>query len=343
MRRYIVMVATLSFFAASPAWAQEELLTQCAQVQVTDNSAVADAPGDVRDQFRFLCAQVVNAVTNVQPSIGMAFNGGNPVLGTGSTIGKRILGLPRVSVTARANFAFADVPNLQQFANEVTQNQQTLEAMETFGLPAVALQGDVAIGVFNGIKLAPMIGGFGAVDLLGSVAFIPKVKEIEDKLGLDEAIINAGGGVRIGIIKQGILVPGVSVSGVYRRMGEVQFGEVDAPRSDPGEFASNLSTLSLRVVASKGILFLDFAAGAGYDKYSSDLSFDWQLRCETNSCTSANAGQPIVLRPSKTAGGTPAPIEGELETAAWNVFGDVALNFLMLNIVGELGYQKSTD
>ncbi|MBI4408216.1 MAG: hypothetical protein HY561_00825, partial [Gemmatimonadetes bacterium] len=105
----------------------------------------------------------------------------------------------------------------------------------------------------------------------------------------------------------------------------------------------NLSTLSLRAVASKGILFLDFAVGAGYDKYSSDLSFDWQLRCQTNSCRAATGGtSDLILRPSKD-GITAAPVEGELETAAWNVFGDVALNFLMLNIVGELGYQKSTD
>lgn len=323
MRRYVVALALVGLCAV-PARAQDALLRSCAQQ--LSGAQYTQVPQSYKDQFRTLCAQAVHSISNVQPSVGIAFSGGNPVLGTGSTLGKRLRILPRVSVTGRANVAFTELPDLFNYSAVMTGNDQALEAMETLGVPIGSLQGDVALGVFNGISLAPMIGGVGAIDLLGSVAYLPVI----DEVGLTEAIMNIGVGARVGLLKQGLLVPGVSVSGMYRRMGEVGFGDLNA--DDPAEFDTNLETLSLRAVASKGILMVDIALGAGYDTYASDLGLGWRLRCETNECTQSDPnGIEIDGR-----------IDGELSTAAWNVFGDVALNLLMLNVIGEVGYQKAT-
>ena len=323
MRRYIIALALL-VLSATPARAQEELLQSCARAAPSQS-----VPEPVGDQFRFLCAQVVHAVGNVQPSVGIAFSGGNPVLGTGSTLGRRMGVFPRISVSARANVALADVPDLfDGYSAQLGDGAERLGAVQAVGAPVASIQGDIAIGLFNGLSLGPAVGGFGAVDLLGSVAFVPRFEEA----GLTDAITNIGAGARIGLLQQGLIAPGISVSAMYRRMGEVSFGDVSA--GDPGAFSSDLRTLSLRGVVSKGILLFDLAVGAGYDRYTSDMQLDWLLTCATSECLSANGGSAVTLR---------GDIAGEMTTAAWNVFGNFSLNLLMLHLVGEVGYQKSME
>lgn len=319
MRRRIVGALVLLLFAWSPARAQQELLDSCTE---------SAAAGELAGQFELLCAQVVNSITDLQPSIGMAFSGGNPVLGTGSTIGMRMGSIPHVSVTARANATLVDLPDV--FASGVgfvDDTNPTLGALETVGFPIGAVQGDIAIGLFNGVDVGPMVGGIGAIDLLGSVAYVPKF----DEAGLKENIMNFGAGARVGLLKQGLVAPGISLSGMYRRMGTVEFGDRDA--GDPADFSTNLSTLSTRAVISKGIVMVDLAVGAGYDMYTSDVAFGWRLQCETTDCLAATGDRRVF----------DGDAQGELSTSAWNVFGNVALNVLVLNIVGEVGYQKAID
>lgn len=315
MRRSFLAFA-LIFISAVPAWAQDELLRSC----VGQADALTGVPASIKGQYGFMCAQVTNAFTNVQPSVGIAFSGGNPVLGTGTTIGTRLGLIPRVSVTARANVAFADVPDVLKYSASIS-DEGRLGPMDKLGVPVASVQGDVAIGLFNGLSLGPLVSGLGSVDLLGSVAILPEISDV----GLGAAVTNLGIGARVGILRQGILMPGLSVSGMYRRMSDVSFGDVAA--GDPAQISANLETLSLRAVMSKGLLAFDFAVGAGYDRYTSDLGLDWIMIYESG-------GESIPLN---------GRIDGELTTAAWNVFGDVALNLLFLNLVGEIGYQKATD
>lgn len=331
MKRSLAVLAMLGLSAA-PAAAQDDLLTSCANA-VPRTAAGQSLPNSVvsavESQFGYLCAQAVNALTTIQPSVGVAFSGGNPVLGTGTTIGKRLGVLPRVSVTARANLALADLPDLFRggYANLITESQPELGVAPTLGVPIGSLQGDVVIGLFDGISPAPMLGGIGSIDLLGSVSFLPQV----DQVGLSKAITNIGAGARVGLLRQGLVVPGISVSAMYRMMDELTFGSLED--GDPGEFSTDLRALSLRAVVSKGILAFDFAVGAGYDRYSSDISLGWQLRCEIQECLDHQAGGVDLV----------GRFDGTLTTAAWNVFGDVALDLLLLSIVGEVGYQKAVD
>jgi hypothetical protein len=278
--------------------------------------------GQVVTQFNRMCAQVVNSFATMQPGVGIAFSGGNPVLGTGSTLGTRLGLMPRVSASIRANLALAEMPQLFDKYSAVIDESGALKPMPRAGIPLGSLQADLSIGVFNGLAF-----GFGAVDLLGSVSFVPKVTD----LGLSESITNLGGGARIGILKQGLLMPGVSVSGMYRKMGEIGFGDL---ATHPGAFSSDMTNLSLRGVASKGFLILDLAVGAGYDRYSSDLILGWKVDCATNECTSANSGQTLTLE---------RQLEGALNTTAWNLFANAGIDLFLLKIVGEVGYQKTTD
>lgn len=324
MKRVLTSVLALGLLA-SPASAQENLLSSCTTLTV-QYSPVAPpfGQGDVQEQLQVLCGHVVNAMTNLQPTIGIGFTGGNHVLGTATTIGRRLGLFPRISVTARANGALAEVPNLLDGFNATMSGEGEIPPMETSQLPLGSLQGDVALGLFNGLSVGP-VGGLGALDLLGSVSLIPALEET----GLADHIINWGAGARLGILKQGLVMPGVSVSGMYRNMAEVSFGDVAG--GDPAEFSTDLSTLSLRAAVSKGLLAFDFAAGGGYDIYTSDVAFDFEVTCPATRC-----GTPTTASPSQ-------PVAGELQTAAWNVFANAGLSLLIVNVIGELGYQKATE
>jgi hypothetical protein len=309
---------------AGPVRAQDALLESCAGVTIV--SPQGQVPSEVQDQFRYLCGQVVTVITTLQPTVGVAFSGGAHTLGTATTIGRR-LGLPRVSVTARVNGALVDAPDLLDGYLPRFDENDRLTPMGTTRLPVIALQGDVVLGLLNGVSVGPVAGGMGAVDLLGSLSFIPAV----DAVGLSESILNVGVGARLGILRQGLILPGVSVSAMYRTMlGDVTFGELgpDPNTGDPAEFAAGLSTWSFRGGVSKGILALDLAAGAGWDIYTSDVSFDWRLRCPPEVCD-----QERVVA---TDGG----VSGRLRTSAWNVFGNVGVNLLLLRLVAEVGYQQ---
>lgn len=326
MKRIAMFAVALSLAASPAAAQQDELLAECGGVSAVATPVIpGGVPAQITEQFQFLCGQVVNALTNVQPAFGIAFSGGAHTLGTSTTIGRRLGLFPRVSVTARFNAALADIPNLLDgFDNTLSGGE--LGPMGTVMIPVGSLQGDVVVGLLNGASFGPAVGGVGAVDLLGSVSYVPIVEQV----GLTEEIINVGAGARIGILKQGLLMPGISVSGMYRTMlGDVAFGSV--VDGDPAEFTTNLSTISLRAGISKGLLMFDVNAGAGYDIYSSDVAFDWQLVCPAAEC-----GQDVTL---STADG----VSGELKTAAWNVHANVGLSILLLNIVGEVGYQKATE
>lgn len=336
MKRLVTFAIAFAI-AAAPAQAQQDLLNACSPANLTivaNPSVPGGVPSGVQDQFAFLCGQVASTLSNVQPSVGIAFSGGAHTLGSYSTIGRRLGLLPRISVTARVNGAFADVPDILggDFAPTVTDGG-TVAGMPTAGIPVMSVQGDVVIGLFNGFSFGPAVGGVGAVDLLGSLSVIPSIQQVEDAIGLDESILNYGIGARVGILQQGLVMPGVAFSAMYRNMGEVTFGDMDNPA--PAAFATDLSVISLRAGISKGFLMLDLAAGAGYDIYSSDTRFNWNLtyECPASRCGTA---QTVALQPEN-------PVAGELETAAWNLHANVGLNIVLLNVVGEVGYQKATD
>ena len=329
MKRLLLSALILTF-APAPATAQEDLLAACGTVQATASPPMpGGVPTEVNEQFQFLCGQVVNALANVQPTIGIAFSGGAHTLGTSTTIGRRLGFAPRVSVTARFNAGIADLPDLLDGFDPTLGSDGQVPAMGTGGVPVGAFQGDVVVGVFNGMDFGPALGGLGAIDLLGSISFVPG----RDEIGLDDDIVTAAFGARVGILQQGLVVPGISLSGMYRTMlgGDVAFGDISA--DDPAEFSSDLSTLSFRGGISKGIATLNFNAGVGYDIYTSDVSFGWELICPAGQCLPA---QDVTLS-------TAEPVTGQLRTAAWNVHGNVGLNLMVLNLVGEVGYQKSTD
>ena len=77
MKRVLMSVFAVVVLA-SPAAAQEDLLSSCGDLTVQYSPAAPPfGQAEIQSQLQFLCGQVVNALTNVQPTIGIGFTGGS--------------------------------------------------------------------------------------------------------------------------------------------------------------------------------------------------------------------------------------------------------------------------
>lgn len=312
--RKIAFAAAAALFAV-PAWAQGDIRTICAD---------AGVPAEARDE----CEVVAQAVDAAQPQLGILMAGGNPTLGTASTGGVRLGVIPRVSLTARLNVVGARLPDIRQDAeNEAEQ----------FMLPAPSVGANLSVGLTQGFSLAPMLGGFGAIDLLGSVSVLP-LSLLEDDFG-DNAF-SWGAGARVGLLRESFVTPGVSVSLMYRSLGDVSFGDVcdgseeriEANRSrcdgdgDFGEIQFGLDNWSARAAVSKRVLGLGLTAGVGYDRFDTDA--DFAVRAP-----GPPSGEEQIYRFDQIA----------VDNDRWSAFIDASFTILVGSLVAELGWMQGAD
>lgn len=260
----------------------------------------------VSNEVEERCLSVLQALEIAQPRLGLAFSGGNPVPGTGSTMGMRLGALPRVSIGGRITAVWTEIPDVLDDPEEEL----------SFPVPSVDL--DVSVGLFSGFSPAPTVGGVGSVDLLASAGIIP-IPEGEGFVG--DKPMSWAVGARVGILRESFVVPGISISGMYRRMDEVAYGD-STLTDEPAFFSTDLTNLSVRATIGKRLLFLGATAGVGYDKYTSEMV--------------ARARAP----------GTPftATVEFEdFENSRTSAFVNLSWTMLILHLVGEVGWQSGGD
>ena len=239
---------------AAPARAQDDAARGCREL-----------PGSFMTVRCYVTAQ---ALESLYPQVGILAAGGNPTPGTASTGGIRLGFLPGVSASARVTGATLRAPDV------LGVNADPADERSPFGA-AVSL--DVSAGIFPGVALAPTVGGFGSVDLLGSVGAAPIAGD-----GFDGAALSWGAGARVGILRESFTLPAVSVSLMYRRVGQLEYGDLCAggtigpgggcespnPEADPGELRFGVESISTRGVVSKRLLGFGLSAGVGYDRYA---------------------------------------------------------------------------
>jgi hypothetical protein len=312
IRKTWALAAAAALFSA-PAAAQGNIGTVC-------ESIPAVAAED--------CVIVAQAVDAAQPQLGILMAGGNPTLGTASTGGVRLGFLPRVSLTGRINVVGARLPDIRQEADEQA---------DKFTVPAPAVGANLSIGLTRGFSVAPMIGGFGAIDLLGSVSVLP-LSLLGDEFG-DNAL-SWGAGARVGLVRESFVTPGVSVSLMYRSLGDVRFGEVcsgsEVPAGDNrtvcstdgdfGEIEFGLDNWSARAAVSKRFLGLGLTAGVGYDRF--ETSADFAVRAP-----GPPVGAEQVYRFNDVA----------VDNDRWSAFIDGSFTILFGSIVAELGWMQGSD
>jgi hypothetical protein len=295
MKNASLAVAPLfaGFLLASPAAAQE-LRAPCADAS--------------RDNVRTFCENVADAIVILQPRLGVALAGGNPVSGTASTLGMRIGTMPRVSIGLRVTAAEVDLPPVER-----------LESSDDVRFPLGSIAADMSVGLFQGISLAPTVGGFGSVDLLASAGVLPLPygEGFDDTAPLTWAV-----GTRVGILRESFTAPGVSLSAMYRRLGTVTWG---TPTFQSGQDAffqlDDYSVVSLRGVVGKRVLGVGLTAGAGWDSHSADVR--------------GSVPDPVVLDTSRQID---FAARG-LSDSRMSLFGNASFTLLIVNLAAEIGWQ----
>ncbi len=173
-----------------------------------------------------------------------------------------------------------------------------------------------------------MMAGFGAIDLLGSVSVLP-LGLLSDDFG--ENAFSWGAGARVGLLRESFTTPGVSVSLMYRDLGEVGFGDVCEGTEtagactgggDFGEIAFGLTNWSARAAVSKRLLGLGLTGGVGFDRFRTDADFAFR--------TPAIAGTEQIVRFQDV----------RVENDRWSAFLDLSYTVLIGSLVAEAGWMQ---
>jgi len=176
-------------------------------------------------------------------------------------------------------------------------------------LPSVHLSG--TMGVFDGFFLGPTVGGVGSLDVTVSGQWLGTPGDA----GFQENLLAWGAGGRIGILRESFSLPGISVSGFYRKVGDTDLWSTQDGSSAESVF--DLTVTSFRGVIGKDIWGFGFLAGAGWDRYSGGMN---------TSVADPEGVEPIVL------------VDGDLDTDRPIFFIGTSMTFLALQLSGEFGW-----
>jgi hypothetical protein len=186
-------------------------------------------------------------------------------------------------------------------------------AERSFVVPAIHT--GVTLGLFDGFRLMPTVGGFLSVDLLGQAAFLL----LPESDGFAGGTQSYSGGVRIGILREGFTLPGISVSGAMRFPGSIDFG--DTGGGDVAEVLLDPTVTSLRATIGKDLFAVELMAGAGWEEYTGDVS----MRV-------SDGGLGFV-------GAT-----NEMTSSRWIYFGSASMTFsIILSLSVEGGWAEGFD
>ncbi len=299
--------------------------------------------GDLPAGASDVCVSVAQALTSVQPQLGMLLAGGNPTLGSASTAGMRFGIAPGTSATAKVNFVPIRLPDVldRDASGSGLPTERTI--------PAPAVSAALSVSLLRGGELTPTLGGIGALDLLGSVTWLPLRALDISSFRLESDEFAYGVGARLGLLRESFTVPGASVSFMYRRFREVGYGSVCraplavgagggegyrfasgvcATEGDPGEFVLDLTDLSGRGVVGKQRGRLGLAAGVGFDRFDSDAGFGFRAPA---------GGEAGVAGYVARAAGL------EVVNERWSAFGSASFTNLVSTFSLEAGWMQGGE
>ncbi len=246
------------------------------------------------------CTELSLTARALQGHVGLLAGLGSEVSGSAGTLGRRLGATPRVSVGARAAFASVRLPDLAD---------QGVEPSREASFVVPALHVGVAVGLFDGFALAPTVGGFLSLDVLGqtSVLFLPTAE------GFDGRTTGLSLGARVGILRESFTLPGIAVSVSRRSVGDVVYG--DAEGAGGGSVQVDPTVTSLRMTVGKDLLSVGMLAGFGWDRYSGAAT----IRAATDGAMAVESASSF-------------------NHSRQLIFGGAALNFLILQLSAEVGW-----
>lgn len=228
--------------------------------------------------------------------------GGNPVAGTASTFGRRVRA-PRAAFTARVTTGGFDLPDVNS-------------AGQTADGSALGLNLDVAIGLTDGWSPAPTVGGVASIDLLAAIGTLRLPSTFDDGSPFTWAA-----GVRIGALRESFTAPGISLSLLYRRIGELQVGPPGAVNAQTAVTLAGVSAWSAMAAIGKRLSLFGFTAGAGYTSFSTDATL----------LVRESASQVVDLG------------EVAFDGSRFTAFGSASWTVTVWSLTGEIGWQNEGD
>ena len=313
MRRYRLRCVTIvgGFIAAAltvglPARVLLAQTTAGSCTVVPGTLAGADACTKARDLFAF-----------VLPQVGVALSGGNPILGEGGTAG----GWGKIVASARLSAVDGRLPKT---AVPVRLSQTaTADDFGTVRAPIPVPSVDAAIGVLKGIPLG--LTNVGGVDALVSVTYVPSVAKGPVELATDGGNVAVGYGVRVGLLQESALVPGIGVSWMRRSLPTLDL-QFRGANDTLAIRQLGVSSQAIRLTASKRLLLVGLAAGVGQDRIDGTAS------------VSAAVNESVGGSPQRAAVSLPSL---RTRTVRNTAFVNASFSLLIARLVGELGWSSA--
>lgn len=266
------------------------------------------------------CTKAVDLFNFLTPQISTALAGGAATIGQGGVLG----GFPHFALGLRVSAVQGAIPdNMNTVGFSTTGAKSTTYITKDQFVPMATIDG--SLGIFKGFPLG--VTRIGGLDLLATLTYIPKLPDGggDIKMTLPGGSTKLGAGVRIGLLQESLLVPGVAVTYVQRSLPTLTVTGTSSNSGGsgaPGSFALNdlsLKTSGWRLSASKTFLIFGLQAGVGQDKYENSVGLD----------VTVNAAAPVgTQHATATASNT---------MTRTNMYAGASLNFFVGKLVAEVG------
>jgi hypothetical protein len=306
-----LVVGSMLFTCANRAEAQGTVSPRCSATPYSGGAPTSDQISSDA------CQKAVDLFNFMAPQLGVSITGGNPVIGSASTLG----GLGHFTIGVRANVVRGQLPQTGNVTLGITgaQSSNFAPKSQVLGLPTA----DAAIGIFKGVGVG--LTNVGGVDALVSAFYVPNVNEDPVDVRTSDGALRFGYGARVGILQETSFVPGVSVSYLRRDLPTVDIRARVGPSDSVRVTGLKEKTSAWRLAASKGFTIVSVTAGVGRDSYDA----------------SADAGAYVAGR---TLGGgvsttalnrTVASASQKLTRT--NIFAGASLNLAVVRLAAEVG------
>lgn len=291
-------------------------LATAGAVQAQGGGATANP--SCKGQAADYCQQAVDFFGYMAPQLGTAMTGGNSTLAQGGSMGGPRFGLvPRFALGVRVNAVQGNAPDYNpQFVATLDPNLPPPAARELttsnaiVPMPAV----DLALGVFKGVPLA--LSNVGGIDLLLNATYIPNYDGDQFSIKPDNNLA-IGYGVRVGLLQESLVVPGVGFSYVTRKTPKTTL-DLHPTGGSATVKDLELKSNAWRLTVSKSLLLFGLAAGVGQDTYDASTAIS---ATASSGATTASIG----------------PIAVSSKVTRTNYFADLSMNLLLVKLVGTVG------
>jgi hypothetical protein len=245
------------------------------------------------------CAVAADITEILSSRLPLLAAGGNPVAGTASTFGRRV-SAPRLAFTARLSAGSLDLPDATSAGRSANSS-------------ALALGADVAIGLTDGFSPAATVGGVASIDALLSATRVL----LPSSDGFAGSPFSWAAGLRVGVLRESFTAPGISLSAMYRRTGEVTLGNETPAAGQSFVRLGHATAWTASAAIGKRVALFGLTAGAGETWYSADAT----VRVRNA------AGSPVAVQ------------ESSFDGHRFHAFGNLSWTALVWTLSAELGWQ----